>query len=117
IAACLPPGCKPVFIMDRGYARASLLKQLRGLNIPFVIRGLSNTIVRIGAHRRSLGRVRRRAGQAIRYTDVTYHDTAQEPVDVVVFHDRTFQEPWFLLVPPDSAEQLPTHDVVALYRE
>ena len=84
IAACLPPGCKPVFIMDRGYARASLLKHLRGLNIPFVIRGLSNTMVHIGAHRRSLGRVRRRAGQAIRYTEVTYHDTAQEPVDVVV---------------------------------
>lgn len=117
IAACLPPGCKPVFIMDRGYARASLLKQLRRLNIPFVIRGLSNTIVRIGQHRRSLGRLRRRGGQAIRYTNVTYHDTAQEPVDVVVFHDRTFHEPWFLLVPPGSAEPLPTNDVVALYRE
>src|SRR6266702_8397214 len=28
IASCLPPGCKPVFILDRGYARASLLTQL-----------------------------------------------------------------------------------------
>src|SRR5712691_6023401 len=26
IASCLPPGCKPVYVMDRGYARASLLK-------------------------------------------------------------------------------------------
>jgi hypothetical protein len=25
IASCLPPGCKPVFVLDRGYARASLL--------------------------------------------------------------------------------------------
>src|SRR5437773_11706519 len=33
IAACLPPGCKPIFVMDRGYARASLLKQLRTLKI------------------------------------------------------------------------------------
>ena len=66
ITACLPPGCKPVFIMDRGYAGASLLKHLRGLNIPFVIRGLSNTIVRVGDQRRSLGRLRRRAGRALR---------------------------------------------------
>jgi hypothetical protein len=117
IAACLPPGCKPVFIMDRGYARASLLKQLRGLNIPFVIRGLSNTIVRVGDQRRSLGRLRRRAGRAIRYPHAAYQDTAREPVDVVVFHDRAFQEPWFLLVPPGSAERLPTEEVVALYRE
>ena len=116
ITACLPPGCKPVFIMDRGYARASLLKQLRGLNIPFVIRGLSHTIVRVGDQRRSLGRLRRRAGRAIRYTDVAYQDTVQEPVDVVVFHDRAFQEPWFLLVPAGSSVPLPTDEVVALYR-
>ena len=117
ITACLPPGCKPVFIMDRGYARASLLTQLRGLNIPFVIRGRSNTIVRVGDQRRSLGRLRGRAGRAIRYPHVAYQDTAQEPVDVVVFHDRAFQEPWFLLVPAGSTAQLPTDDVVDLYRE
>jgi len=117
IAACLPPGCKPVFILDRGYARASLLTRLRGLNIPFVVRGLANTIVRVGDDRRSLGRLRRRTGRATRYPHVTYQDTAQEPVDVVVFHDRAFQEPWFLLVPAGSAAQLPTADVVALYRD
>ena len=44
IAACLPPGCKPIFVMDRGYARASLLRQLRTLNIPFILRGRGTTI-------------------------------------------------------------------------
>jgi len=117
IAACLPPGCKPVFVMDRGYARASLLTQLRALNIPFVIRGRSHTIVRVGGQRRSLGRLRRRAGRARRYTHATYQDTSQEPVDVVVFHDPAFKEPWFLLVPAGSTAQLPTDDVVDLYRE
>lgn len=105
IAACLPPGCKPVFVMDRGYARASLLTELRRLNVPFVIRGRTQTLVRVGEQRLSLGRLRRRAGHARRYTHVAYQGTAQEPVDVVVFHDRTFQEPWFLLVPADSAAQ------------
>jgi hypothetical protein len=38
-------------------------------------------------------------------------------VDIVVFHDRNFQEPWFLLVPAGSAERLPTAEVVELYRE
>ena len=117
IASCLPPGCKPVFVMDRGYARASLLTQLRQLNLPFVIRGRSNTIVRVGHQRLSLGRLRHRAGRAQRYVHAAYQDTSQEPVDVVVFHNPAFKEPWFLLVPADSTERLPTEEVVALYRE
>ena len=117
IASCLPPGCKPVFVMDRGYARASLLKQLRTLSIPFVIRGRSSTIVRIGGRRLAVGRLERRSGRAIRYSNALYQDVSQEPVDVVVFHDPAFKEPWFLLVPADSKAQLPTGDVVDLYRE
>jgi len=117
IASCLPLGCKPVFIMDRGYARASLLKQLRELNIPFVIRGRSNTIVRIDGQRLALGRLARRPGQAKRYGNAVYQDSLQEPVDVVVFHDPTFKEPWFLLVPAGSQAALPTDEVVNLYRQ
>ena len=117
IASCLPPGCKPVFVLDRGYARASLLRYLRALNIPFIVRGRSNTIVRIGDERRSLGRLSPRVGRASRYTNVAYQHTAQEPIDVVVFHDPAFKEPWFLLVPAGSTAQLPTADVIDLYRE
>src|SRR5207245_7796383 len=80
IAACLPPGCKPVFVMDRGYARASLLKQLRTLKIPFLIRGRSNTIVRVDGKRLSLGRLPHRLGHPQRYTHATYQDSTQEPV-------------------------------------
>jgi Transposase DDE domain len=117
IAACLPPACKPLFVMDRGYARASLLQQLRKLNIPFLIRGHRNTMVRVGGKRLSLGRLRHRSGQPRRYSHIAYQDTAQEPVDIVVFHDPHFQEPWFLLVPANSAAQLPTHEVIQLYRQ
>jgi hypothetical protein len=48
---------------------------------------------------------------------MSYQDTMQEPVEIVVFHDPDFQEPWFLLVPAGSEAQLPTAEVVALYRE
>ncbi|MEW5982008.1 MAG: hypothetical protein AB1806_06520 [Acidobacteriota bacterium] len=102
IAGCLPPGCKPFFIMDRSYARAALLKELRRLNIPFIGRGRSQTIVRVGRLRRSLGRLPRRAGRARRYAGAAYHDPAQEPVDIVVFQEPAFQEPSFLLVPAGS---------------
>jgi hypothetical protein len=117
IAACLPRGCKPVFVMDRGYARASLLGQLRSLDIPFVIRGRSNTIVRVGKKRLSLGRLPHRSGRPRRYSNVFYQDSSREPVDAVVFHDPNFKEPWFILVPAGSQEKLPTNDVVNLYRE
>ena len=117
ITASLPLGCKPIFVMDRGYARASLLAALRRMHIPYLIRGRAQTMVRVGDERLRLGRLRRRTGQARRYTDVGYQDRVRERVDVVVFHDPTFKEPWFLLVPPDTATALPTDDVVALYRD
>jgi hypothetical protein len=117
IASCLPPGCKPVFIMDRGYARASLLKQLRAMDIPFIIRGRATTIVRVHGRRLGLGRLSYRRGTASRYSLATYQDEVQEPVDIVVFHDPAFQEPWFLLVPAGSKERLSTDVVVSLYRE
>jgi hypothetical protein len=117
IAACLPLGCKPIFVMDRGYARASLLTHLRSLNIPFLIRGRSNTMVCVDGKRLTLGRLRHRRGRPQRYTNATYQDSVREPVDIVVFHDPAFQEPWFLLLPAGSEAQLPSADVVALYRQ
>jgi hypothetical protein len=117
IKASLPLACKPVYVMDRGYARASLLAQLRSLDIPYLVRGRSNTIVRTAKTRLSLGRLPHRLGQPRRYSNVLYQDSARVPVDVVVFHDPHFKEPWFILVPAGSHKRLPTKDVVQLYRE
>ena len=117
VTASLPPGCTPLFVMDRGYARVALLTQLRQAGIPYLVRGRSNTMVRLGAQRLALGRVPHRSGQAIRYAQVAYPETKRERVDLIVFHDPAFKEPWYLLVPPDSATLLPTAAVVALYRQ
>ena len=117
VTASLPPGCTPLFVMDRGYARAALLAQLRQAGIPYLVRGRRNTMIRLGAQRLALGRVPHRQGQAARYQQVAYQDTQRELVDLIVFHDPVFKEPWYLLVPPDSATMLPTAAVVALYRQ
>jgi hypothetical protein len=117
VAASLPRDCRPLFVMDRGYARVSLLKQLAGLGIPYLIRGRCNTMIRVGRRRMILGRLCHRRGRAIRYANVLYQDRVQQPVDVVVFRDPQFQEPWYLLVPPGSEASFPTQQALALYRE
>jgi hypothetical protein len=117
VTASLPRGCTPLFVMDRGYARVALLAQLRQAGIPYLVRGRSNTMVRLGSQRLALGRVPHRSGQAVRYRQVAYQNTQRELVDLIVFHDPAFKEPWYLLVPPDSATMLPTAAVVALYRQ
>jgi hypothetical protein len=117
VTASLPPRCIPLFVLDRGYARAALLTQLRQAGIPYLIRGRRNTMVRLGPQRLILGRVPHRQGVAVRYPHVLYQSTKREPVDLVIFHDPTFKEPWYLLVPPGSRRQLPTDTVVALYRQ
>ncbi len=65
----------------------------------------------------SLGRLPHRRGEPKRYVNAAYQGTEREPVDVIVFHDPPFKEPWFLLVPANSEAQLSTEQVVALYRE
>ncbi len=117
VAGSLPPPCTPLFVMDRGYARAALLTQLRLAGIPYLVRGRRSTVVRIGPQRLALGRVPHRQGVAVRYPEVAYQSTKRELVDLVIFHDPTFKEPWYLLVPPGSHRQLPTNAVVALYRQ
>lgn len=117
VKASLPSGCRPLFVLDRGYARAALLAQLRQVGIPYLVRGRRNTLVRIGTQWLALGRVPHRQGEAVRYPHVRYHATQREPVDLIIFHDPAFQEPWYLLVPPGSHRPLPTARVVALYRQ
>ena len=36
---------------------------------------------------------------------------------MIVYRGKGFQEPWFLIVPPDSEAWLPTEEVVRLYRQ
>ena len=116
-----PRGVRLILIFDRGYARVQLIKDLNRGHQPFLIRARRQVIVQAkvqGRRRRlSLGRLPHRTGCAIRYPHVLYHSTKAEPVDVIVYCEKGFAEPWFLIVPPDSQAWLPTEEVVGLYRQ
>lgn len=109
-----------VFIMDRGYAKLVHLKRLVERQALFIVRGRSDVLVEYHGHdgwrRIGLGRLPHRQGIPLRYRNVLYHGTQSLRVDIVVYRGRGFQEPWFLIVPPDSEASLPTEQVVEYYR-
>jgi hypothetical protein len=116
LAGALPPQVRLVWIMDRGYGRATLLVVCRNQQWLFVIRGRAAVIVQYQGRRLSLGRLPHRQGKACRYRGVLYQDKEKERVDIIVYREKGFKEPWYLLVPADSEEILPTDTVVQLYR-
>lgn len=113
----LPRGVKGIFIGDRGYARAALLRHSVQLGRLFLVRGRGGTQVEYQGRVCRLSDLPTKPGRAVRYSSVQYQAHQKVPVDVVVFHDPSFQEPWFLLVPPKSETILPTRTILALYRE
>lgn len=121
LGLAIPHRVRLILVFDRGYARVELIKDLNQGQQPFLIRARSKVIVQAEVRGRrqrlSLGRLPHRSGQARRYRHVLYQSEKAEPVDVVVYRERGFEQPWFLLVPPDSEAWLPTEQVVQLYRQ
>jgi hypothetical protein len=116
-----PPRVRLILVFDRGYARVELIQDLNRGRHPFLIRARSKVIVeaevRGRRQRLSLGRLPHRSGRATRYRHVLYQSQKAEPVDIIVYREQGFEQPWFLLVPPDSEAWLPTEQVVRLYRQ
>jgi len=117
IETALPTRVRPVFIGDRGYARAALLRQSNRQGRLYIIRGRAGTRVEYQGRSCKLAELPGEDRRAIRYPRVLYQARERVPVDVVVYHDPEFQEPWWLLVPSQSSALLPVRTVVALYRE
>ena len=113
-------GIRPLFIMDRGYANVKYILDFNRKKAFYIIRGRSNVKIEYnegGKFRRiGLGRLPHRQGQARRYRNVIYHDKEKVLVDIVVYREKRFKEPWFLIVPPGVEEILPTEQVVEWYR-
>ena len=121
LGLAVPPRVRLILVFDRGYARVDLIRDLNHGRQPFLIRARSQVIVQAEVRGRrqrlSLGRLPHRSGRATRYRHVLYQSQKAEPVDVIVYRERGFEQPWFLLVPPDSEPWLPTAEVVRLYRQ
>jgi len=113
----LPQGVIPVWIADRAYARSLLLEQSEKENRPYIIRGRKGTIITWQGRRMKLEQLKTQSYQALRYEKVLYHAQRQIPVDVIVYHDPAYQEPWYLLIPVAFGDLLGTDQVVSLYRE
>jgi len=96
------------------------LKTCRKKNWSFIIRGRREVIVEYKENgkicRKSLGRLKHRQGKAIRYRNVLYQEKGKERIDVIVYREKGFKEPWFLLAPANSEDILPTELVVEWYR-
>lgn len=89
--------------VDRGYARA--------------VRGRRATVVYHNDKRVRLDSLKSKQGQAKRCHGVLCHSKQQVPLDVVVYREKGFREPWYLLIPPGSEAILETEQVVDLYRQ
>lgn len=112
VMSCFPVESRPLLILDRGYARVALLRKLRQEGIPFLVRVKSNVLVYFRGQPKALGRFPVKPGQIQRYK-VFYHSQEKEPVDLIVFLGKGYQETWYLLVPPDFP--MTTQDIVDLY--
>ena len=113
----LPPGVIAVWIADRAYARSLLLQQSEQEQRPYIVRGRKETIITYRGRRMKLGQLHAPPRKALRYENVLYHSQRKVPVDVIVYYDPTYEEPWYLLVPVAYRKLLETDLVVDLYRE
>jgi len=106
-----------VWIGDRAYARSLLLQQSEQEHRPYIVRGRKETIITYQGRRMRLGRLHAPPRKAVRYENILYHAHRNVPVDVIVYYDPSYAEPWYLLVPVAYRSVLKTDLVVDLYRE
>ncbi len=115
--ASLPPGVVAIWIADRAYARSLLLQQSEQEQRPYIVRGRKETIITSQGRRMKLGHLYAPPCKALRYQNVLYHAHRKVPVDVIVYYDPTYREPWYLLVPVAFRNLFETDFVVDLYRD
>ena len=110
--SCFPVEFRPLLILDRGYARVSLLIHLRQEGIPFLCRAKRSVMVYLNGKGKTLGRFKIKPGQIRRYA-VLYHSQKKEPLDLIIDFGKGYKDPWYLLVP--SGISLTAQEMVELY--
>jgi len=114
VMSCFPVEVRPFLILDRGYARVALFIHLRKEGIPFLCRAKKNVMVYLSGQTKgqTLGRFKIKPGQLLRYS-ILYHSQKKEPLDLIIYFGRGYQEPWYLMVP--SGTPLTAEEIVELY--
>lgn len=113
----LPKGVVPVWIADRGYARALLLEQSEKEGRVYIIRGRAGTVITFQGRRMKLHQLKAEPYKAVRYENVQYHADRKVLIDVVVYNKPQYKETWYLLVPVGCRGLLSNEEVVRLYQE
>jgi len=120
LSSRLPKGIKVVQIADRGYGKSILLKNRLQRKELFIIRGKRDVVIHYEENgktcRKSLGRLKHSLGKARRYRNCLYQGKKEIKVDVVVYREKNFKEPWFLLTPSAKEDILSTERIIELYR-
>ena len=117
LESCFPPGLVPVWIGDQAYCRALLLEQSAAEGRFYLLRGRGGTIIICQGKRQKLNQLQAPPRRAVRYEKVLYQERKKVLVDVIVYHDPDYEQPWYLLVPVGSRPLLNDEAVVSLYRE
>jgi len=114
VMCCFPVECRPLVILDRGYARVNLFIQFHKEGIPFLCRATRSVMVYLQgqAKGQTLGRFKIKPGQICRYS-VLYHAQKKEPLELIIDLGKGYKEPWYLLVPPETS--LTAEAIVELY--
>ena len=107
VTPLVSPALRPVFVADRGFARAELFRQLQAQRQDFVIRIDAETHVQ--RHYQALFQPAAEAlacapGQRRWYPGGTDAESERVPVRLLAVHDPGQQEPWLLATTLENAE-------------
>jgi hypothetical protein len=107
----ITPALRPVYVGDRGLARASLFRRLRARRQEFVIRIDSTTHVRLrpDAPSRPVAEALAVApGERQWAPQATYQQSERVPVNLLAVWDPGQEEPWYLATPLDDPTTVET---------
>jgi len=120
VSSQLPEEIKVVQIADRGYGKSILLKNRLKNKELFIIRGRRDVTLHYEengrTYHRALGRLKHSLGKPRRYRNCLYQGRKEIMVDVIVYREKDFKEPWFLLLPSGKEAILSADTAVELYR-
>jgi len=114
VMSCFPVESRPLLIMDRGYARASLLFKLLQEGIPFLVRAKRKVLVYYQGQAKTLSRFSAKIGNIQCYS-VLYHSKQKIPLNLIIFRGKGYKETWYLLIPRDIP--LSPKEIVDLYAQ
>jgi hypothetical protein len=112
LRSALPEGTRAIVLLDRGFKRVELVKQLSRLGLDFVIRTGGKVQVRSPQYEGPVEGLVRRRGQVADVRDAALRQERPVRVRVVGLWERGQREPWLLMT---SLTQEPVAELARMY--